>query len=61
MTTEKEVCQTTLWTDIWHPQQCGKPAKYRVENPSSGIKFLCCGIHVRNKRTRGWTIEELKP
>lgn len=43
---QKLVCVEKVWTNIWHPHRCGKPAKWLVDTGGPARSPLC-GIHVR--------------
>lgn len=50
-------CVRKIWTDVWHPHRCGKPAKFYKEGIHGQIPL--CGIHARSESRRGVIVHAL--
>jgi hypothetical protein len=48
MTAESFTCVHQIWTDVWHPHRCGKPAKFYYDGLGGPVAL--CGIHARSAR-----------
>lgn len=54
---DKLTCVRKVWTNIWHPHRCGKPAKFFYDGLHSAVPL--CGIHARSATREGKSVKPI--